>query len=189
MKGLAEINRVPLVACVVVSTSWGCWLPINVDFIPRYLNKSVFFIWGTINVSDISEDTIFIRLVIGVSIRKNYSSGVKSYCRTNIAHLLISTLPPNVKRRCFHVWEVYGSLFIMLSKSLSIKSFVYCLVSSTLPKIWFDVFIYLSMLLISYRTYLSWRTWNMDTILNSQYVHDAPEPCKVPWLLTSSVFE
>ena len=96
MKGLAQINRAPLVAYTVVSTSWGYWLPINIDFMPRYLNESVLFIWGTRNVSDVSEDTIFIVLVVGLLIKKGCPSGVQFYCRTNIAHLIISSLPPDV---------------------------------------------------------------------------------------------
>ena len=96
VNGFAESNRSPLVVCEVVSLSWGCLLPVSVDLIPRYLNEYVLFIWGTISVSDVSEDTIFTGLVVGLSIRKGCCSGVKSHYKTFIAHLLISSLPPDI---------------------------------------------------------------------------------------------
>ena len=110
-----------------------------------------------------SDDCIVIDCILLLFIMMVVPSSVNCHDMMCASHLSISSLPPDVNRRCSNVWIALCNFFNALVRLLLFQSFSYCLLSSTKPSICLIHWFFLSGELIWQPSYLfrllssSWR--------------------------------
>ena len=128
-----------------------------------------------------SDDYIIIEGMLLLLIIFGIPSSLNCHDIIYASHLSISSLPPDVKRRCSHVWEACCNLFKALVRLLVFHSFAYCLLSSTNPRICFIHWSFLSGEFIWHPSHFFSITFIIGTPLNSQLVPAWPDPWDCPW--------
>ena len=105
------------------------------------------------------------------------------------SHLYISSLPPDVNRRCCsYGWAAWCNFLNALVRLLLFQSFACCLLSSMKPRICLIHWIFLSSGFIWQPLHLFSITFIVGTLLNAQLVPAWPDPWPCSWICIVFVY-
>ena len=172
---------VPSWASFFINWNWWIDFPSMEEVDPKYLDgMSELCIFISLFIFS-SDDCIIIEGMLLLLIIFGIPSSLNCHDIMYASHLSISSLPPDVKRRCSHVWAACYNLFKALVRLLLFQSFAYCLLSSMNPRC-FIHWSFLSGEFIRHPSHFFSITFVIETLLNTQLVPAWPDPWPCPWI-------
>ena len=123
----------------------------------------------------VSDELFFFSFLI-----KAVSSMLNYHLMIYTVNLVISSLPPEISRIYLHVWAECWCIIMMFATLFRDQSLVYCLLSSTIPQIYFVSVMVLSILVTLHPLQCFSMTRIIGTLLKNQLVPDEPELYPVP---------